>query len=85
MSRASASLLVFVNGVLYVLAAGFIGVGGLLLAVFLFYAMSSYVGVDPDPNLALGGLLCVAVGLLICVLISLAQIRRKLQRREDQR
>ena len=69
------------NALLYMLAGCFLAVGGLLLAVFMFYEMSSYVGVDADPNLALGGLLCLIVGLLLWQLVSLAEIRRTLRQK----
>lgn len=65
---------------LWVLAVAFFIVGGLMLALYIFYGTASYVGVDPDPLLGFGALACLGVGLLACILIQLAAIRRTMQR-----
>lgn len=64
---------------LYFLAVAFFVVGGLMLALYIFYGTASYVGVDPDPLLGFGALACLGVGLLACILIQLAEIRRALK------
>lgn len=53
----------------------------LYVIAFLFFVMGLFALTES----AVAGLLCFVVGLLICLLISLAEIRRTLQRREDQR